>query len=275
MLKRIKLILLSFSLFLVSSGALADVLECDACSTSEYKSLAIQWGFNNIENFNTGISKNVHVVDIANRNLVSYRVTKSKMRRPGKKQTRYVVSAKIAQTPSDIRQKFNMLKSSIQTLSNSMGSVVIPENVISDAWEFTGCAYCQASIENHLDQTVGGAVLTVITAFSDFFQFVGVINSDLFIRYELQLASGGRVDINLGVIVNPGDMKIEIVKVFDSDGNEVPLSGNELEGLSLKISTPSRAETINQFINRFNLSVPKNTGRVTITDCGDMGCDSI
>lgn len=273
MFKTLKLTVLGCFLFAASFFAQGQVLECNACTTSEYESAAAQWGMMNIEDFNAPATKDVHVVDMASRNLVSYQVTKSLMQRPGM-EPRYLVSVELIQTPYAIAQEFGEVKSALQALDSAAGTVDIPSTVISDAWEFIGCAYCQTTLEEYLDQTIGGNILAVTTAVSDFGQFVGVINSDLFVRYEFQLESGGRIEVDLKVNANPGALRIEIVKIFDPDGNEVPQSGSELDGLALQVSSPSRTETINESIARFDRYI-SGTGRVIIKDCPTTGCDSI
>lgn len=119
-----------------------------------------------------------------------------------------------------------------------------------------------------LTHTIGTAVVP------DFGQFFGFINSYLFVRYKLQLEPGGRIEVDLKVKTNREALRIEIVEVFDSNGNEVPQSDSELDGLALQGSDSSRAEAINEFLSRFDRKI-SGAGRVIIKDCATSGCDSI
>jgi hypothetical protein len=46
-------------------------------------------------------------------------------------------------------------------LLNAGSNLTVPNSVISDAWQFTNCAFCENNVDSFLNNNFSGEILTV------------------------------------------------------------------------------------------------------------------
>ncbi|SFD79817.1 hypothetical protein [Pseudoalteromonas denitrificans] len=272
--KFIKIIATLFSIVVTSSlysgVALADnFIECYACTDTEKLSIVNTWAVNNISESeaNQNKIKDVHVVDIFNNVIRSFRVSLKLTPVPPPLPANYLPNSVIINTPHYLKEPMSQLKVAKRNLRAASNELIIPTSEISDAWQFTKCAFCENNVERFINNSLSGEITTVQMTIATLAQTFGLIKTGLPNTFVIKLEAGGQLDVMMTLNNKPISINVTVIKAVDPDGNTVPFSETGLRNLLLQISTINRANTINDFIFRFNFMVPLKMGFVTIDDC--------
>lgn len=249
-------------LFALSGSAQARKLygECYDCNANQTEAVAKNIGLRHLHQ--SSILR-IHVADIPRLQISSFKM----LDRDGK-----VTMSRIS-TPSTVKQYMDGLVSANASFKQVAQQIVIPVNVVRDAWEYVNCAYCENKIRNYAGSTLAAEALVVKQSISALATAFGLVQTGFVNQYSMPLAGGGEVIVELGVS-KLDTLTLKVVKVIDENDNTIPPTPNGLKDLKIIIETNQDAARINTFINQFNFRVPPGvTGVVKITDCPTAGCN--
>lgn len=266
-----------------SSVASAEAyLECNDCSQTQINQKALTWVFTNISESEAknNIEKIVHVIDTSKTEVQSFQVRRKAILGPlmGNpsipRKIFYVADSDRIDPPQDIIEKLNDIKLAKRNLKSDAQSLVIPESVISDPWEFVSCGYCKNSVQNYFNNSLSGQIASVDTAIREFAEAFGVLGGSLSELYRLDLAAGGYVKFKATLLNNSSELDIEIKEVFDESGNSVPLTESQAKNLAIYVPDVGRASDIAYYLHTIGMGIELTKGRVTIRECtGEMHDD--
>ena len=275
--RSISIILSIFAFSCSTFTAAATYIDCHDCNQTQINQKVLNWTSSNIKKNEAinNVKKIVHVIDLSKLQAQSFQTRKKAVVMPlmgnlnAPRRINYESDFKRISTPQNILSKLNNIKRAKTQLRAGAQSLVIPENVISDPWEFVACAYCGSSVQNFFNNSLSGQVATVDTSIRVFAETFGIIvGGTLSETYRVNLAAGGYIIFKATLLNEPIELNIEIKSVVDSDGNSVPMHAANLPGLNIRITDPTRGAVINSYLQRFNFTVPVNVkGIVTIIDC--------
>ncbi|WP_144204422.1 hypothetical protein [Shewanella sp. KCT] len=233
------------------------------------KSIALTWAKNNISDSEarSNVHKDVHLINILNNDAESYRVHLQLVQMPPPLPSTYLPFGEKINTPAEVLGPLANLKKARSQLSSAGNNLTIPTSVISDAWQFTNCAFCENSVDRFLNTNLNGEILTVQLTLTAIAQTFGLIETGIPDTFRINLESGGYLELLIKLNNEPTSLKVIVTKAVDQDDNTVPFSADKLRSLIIQVSSVHRAAGIDAFLNNFNLAIPHRMGVITITDC--------
>ncbi|WP_434952874.1 hypothetical protein ACRWQL_06965 [Shewanella sp. HL-SH4] len=263
-----KICIMAFIMFSTSSYA-NNYVECYDCSSEEMKSIALTWAKNNISvsEAQNNVRKDVHLINILNNDAESYRVHLQLVQIPPPLPSTYLPFGEKINTPIEILGPLSDLKASRSQLLSAGSTLTIPSSVISDAWQFTNCAFCENNVDDFLNSHLNGEILTVQLTLTAIVKTFGLIETGIPETFRINLESGGYLELLIKLNNEPTSLKVVVTKAVDQDNNTVPFSADKLRRLIIQVSSLNRATSIDAFINNFNFAIPHRMGFITITDC--------
>ncbi len=264
-----RLIMFSIILFFSFPKAFADIyVQCDLCSETDRRSKANQYIRANSSPYDgveSGQQETIHVIDLAGMQASSYDWSLEDFE--SDLDGNWVLrSFRKVGTPSTVTTPIKKLKSDVDKLNSAAGNLVIPTSTIEDPWEFINCAYCENGVEDFLNESLEGKILTVSHTINSIAQIFGFGSAGVPNQFRVPLQNGGYLEVKM-TLARGSYLIIDVTKVVDKDGNTVPFKKEGLDGLRVRISDEESARTINNYILEFEFFVPIRTGSVTITDC--------
>ncbi len=273
LMKKIVLLTLVFGALMFAFIAKAsNIVECFDCDASKESTAVSNWAWQYIPNASltspgSVISKTVTVIDLAQREASTYEVKKARLPGSPMQPAVYSVALSKVQTEATIQMQMSEIVAADNEMKAAAKALVVPNSVVSNAWEFVNCAYCQTRIRDFLNNSIPGQIETLVQVVNHFAQTLGLVQTSLPNIFKMNLESGGNVTFKLTLTNSPVELEIELMSVTDEGGNVVPFNAANLKGLNLYITNPAQANIINTFIMHYSMYIPVRTGRVTITDC--------
>lgn len=255
-------------LMLYSNIALSDnFIECYACTVNDMHNKANTWAINNITPTEAQQKqvKDVHIINILDNEIKSFRVSLRLTALPPPFPPEYLPSSSLIDTPQRFKQSMIQLKNTRDDLKVASRVLTIPTSEIADAWQFVHCAFCENNVSRYINNSLNGEILAAQMTIATIAQTFGLINTGIPDTYQINLDSGGFLELVMTLNNEPVSLKIIVTKVVDPDGNTVPFSAEKLNNLLLQISSLSRALSVNYYIQRFNFVLPVRMGFVEIT----------
>lgn len=256
---------------LASFGALATeehYIFCNDCSAEEKSQAADSWVMRNVpdEHADEFIPVIVHVMDLTHDNVESWLAYK---RKNDNGWNWYYFSQKLPhETPVEVVDSLNELSKAKQELLQASMKIVVPNDIISDPWEFVGCAYCKSRVENYFNKTLGGQIENYSQFFINLTIAAGVNHLDHQFTFKIQLENGGSISFKGQLAANSLDMIIsEIIEVFDESGNSVPLTEAQAKNLAIYVPNIQRASDISHYLHTIGMGIELTEGRVTVREC--------
>ncbi len=272
------LLLLSSTLIACSSVSEAKTYngaECYQCTSLERQSKANSWAMNNISKSNLGSSnsKTVHVVDLYNKEISTYKVWLESTPLPPPRPPEVAPRSSLTATSSTVQRYIEDVKSSIQSLHASAQNIEIQtggSTGIDNAWSFVNCAFCKSEINSQLNDSIYSSMRTAEASLISIGKAFGLIKTDIPDQFIIPLSSGGHIKVSLKLLSQPIKIEATINEVVDENGNIIPKNSKELADLRIRVGTISQANSINITIKNFNYFIPIRTGTVTIKDCSGI-----
>ncbi|MDO6488931.1 hypothetical protein Q4503_14590 [Colwellia sp. 6_MG-2023] len=259
-------------LCLLTNVSLADnFVQCDNCSVHEMRLAAYDWTLKNVAE-GSSISEVINVINFSSFEVISYKTGWEKEKLPMDDWYTWLPTLTEVTASAEIESRLKNVQISYENIKSLNSGVTIPTSAMADAWEYVGCAYCQSRIEEHLSSLTSIQINAFSQAVGSIVSmFPAVDTSKLSNVYKFPLDAGGYAYVNMDVIAD-STITFTLVKVVDSDGNEVPKKADDLSALRIYVSTASSNANINSYIRDFFFYIPlTTTGTVTITDCGGTG----
>lgn len=254
------LIILAFATSL--SFAESNVELCNGCSSATMQGKANSWAKRNINT--AGVKKLYHAIDLQNKVFETYEVELRQVLLPSPQGFALAPYSRRIPTPHEVSTKIQDLFGQSKSLKMAAESVVIPKEIVKDAWEFVNCAYCRSRVESFIRQQA--TVESTVLSLESVMRSLGILSAEMPNTYRIPLESGGELLIKL-TIQQDVNLTVEVLRATDIDGNDVPFSAPLLNGLSVYIGSTDRPVVIDFFILPLGYDVPNQTGRVIIKDC--------
>ncbi|WP_144209226.1 hypothetical protein [Shewanella donghaensis] len=244
-------------------------VECYDCSSEEMKSVALTWAKNNISDSEArnNVRKDVHLINILDNNVESYQVHLQLVQVPPPLSSTMLPFGEKIYTPIEVSRLLVDLESARSQLLNAGRNLTVPTSVVSDAWQFTNCAFCENNVDSFLNSSLSGEILTVQLTITAIAKTFGLIETGIPDTFRIELEAGGFLELLITINNEPATLKVVVTKAVDQDNNTVPFSADKLRNLIIQISSVNRASNIDSFLNNFNLAIPHMMGVVTINDC--------
>ncbi|MBJ2131131.1 hypothetical protein JC525_19645 [Alteromonas sp. IB21] len=256
-------ILVSFSKLALSS----EVVECYDCSHSDK---IVSWGMLNLK---VGEKKHITLVDIYNKNARSFDVTLSLTPSlPGMPEVP-IVTYMLSSVPSGISTMMTDLSNASNSLVAEAEAKSIPKEVISSPWEFVNCSYCRADVSDYLNNSLEGKIKTVEATAISIAQALNLINTSVPNQFQIPLETGGSILVELTVINSPIKLEVKILRILDTNNNEVQQDVTKLNNMNIKAALEAHIEDMNNYLSPLGYGVNMNSlifsrgfyrGRITI-----------
>lgn len=269
-------IILSIFAFSCSTVVSAEnYVECDNCNAGQIHQKVISWISKNhsIGDVTKSVKKNVHVIDLTKGEVQSFQTLLQAVPGPifGNQPPRMLMLPKIEGIvpPKNILNMLDNVRTAKAQLKSDAENLVIPESIIADAWDFVNCAYCESAVQDYFNNSLSGQIETVSLTITEVAQAFNLVASSIPDQYRVPLEAGGYVTFKVALLKNESEIIIELTKIVDIDGNNIPMNASQLPNLILHINDTQRNVIINRYLSNFNFMIPPHIiGRVTIIDCG-------
>ena len=237
--------------------------ECNNCSPSALLNSAEQWGQSNILH---GSSKNLHLIDFTSSKVTSFIVTKKRLTDKQKiiTSTAQIHMNSIA-SPPHLKGIMNDFKREVSYLESAIAPITIPTEVVAGAWVIINCQYCKHDVNDFINSSVHGNIAAIKIALNRIEQMTGLLQTPVTNIYKLSLNDGGFLMLKV-THSNGQDLTVKIEEAVDENNNIVPFKSSDLVGKRIKVNSLRSADNINAALSAFSLRIPRQTGRVTITD---------
>jgi len=254
-----------FSAISYAQGPYVDL--CDSCNEAQMDSMAYDWVQANVSRSEAqeGVRKEYHVIDTDNQSVKSYEVWK---RPQNTHPVGYVYVPRIIEieTPLNIQEGAETLFTEFTNLSAAIQGFTIPEEVIENPWQLTGCAFCENDIADFIRSS--GEINMTMQRIENGLIFLNLAGERITKTWVIPLEAGGSITIEIE-LVNGGDIaSVKVVNVIDADNNNVPLQPSGLSGsLLIRVENQSHA-SINHYLVRFGFKTENDQDTtVTIEEC--------
>ncbi len=245
-------------------AAMADAyVECRDCNHSARVGAAHDW---RRVNPSAPADTLVHVVDMKQKEISSFTTKLNPPTPPNQGPPRVTISVFNATTPPAVQAYMNNVRSASSQYRSTISGTPIPTSVIPNAWQMVSCAFCENDIETWIRAQAGAQKVLLIESIDALLQAFGIQQTSIADIYVIQLESGGYVEVEISVTNEPVEIDVRVVKVVDKDNNSVPISAQQLNNLTIRLSGGS-AVIVNRYINPFQFYVPSVQGIVTIVEC--------
>lgn len=259
---------------------------CNSCSDTKVQTDAISWAKNNLS---VGSRVVYTGIDLKNERTISYSVLKASSGggriQSNTPQASYssqsnIISRKQS-TPSHVLADANDLFAATNKLEQLVNrdQTGIPREVIRDAWEFTGCRYCEMRVQDYLRKN--GEVGKQIENISRIMRVAGIFKADMpdTFEYPIDGGKGGKLLLKVTVLQST-EIQITVLKAYDIDFNEVPFNSSDLRNKpNIYVSSQDRADTINTYIINSGYVAPPppapSGGVVGIIECASDCSDEL
>ena len=256
-------------MLLLSTEVIANIyVECYDCTSAEMLSASTRWGDENLtkSDFMKGITKDVHVINIIDNKIETYNVKLILMHQQPMPFRPRPVSTRVY-TPSNIQNKITPFIRARSNLKKATNELIIPASEISNAWQVINCAFCTNNIQRYVNQSLTGERISLQVSLEAMNSFFGLTHTGVPAVYKIKLELGGYVEVKMSITAESTELKIELMKSVDRNGNTVPFKSADLKDLVIQIPSYADADRINKYLNMFYFTTSAKIGYVIIRPC--------
>ena len=184
-----------------------------------------------------------------------------------------VVTYMLSSVPSGISTMMTDLSNASNSLVAEAEAKSIPKEVISSPWEFVNCSYCRADVSDYLNNSLEGKIKTVEATAISIAQALNLINTSVPNQFQIPLETGGSILVELTVINSPIKLEVKILRILDTNNNEVQQDVTKLNNMNIKAALEAHIEDMNNYLSPLGYGVNMNSlifsggfyrGRITI-----------
>lgn len=234
--------------------------ECFACNEQETLSKARETAQGQLIH---PPSLTIHVADLFSKRISSFEIRKIAQE----------FQTTPESTPPNIKAYMDRLIDANNMLDQKIRQLIIPVNIISDAWEFVNCAYCKNNVNDYLKNALFDDAIPVQAAIKQLKEAFKLSQTELVEYWEIPLAAEGAVQL----MISKSDIHTLMIKWEDvrDKYNSIPKNASQLHLLKVQVDDDKRIKRINTFVEQFDYQIQSKTpGIVLLKPCSSKGCDS-